>query len=76
MEDLFQTALGISSPWYIESLKFDVETSRLDIFIDFKRGMTFTDNESNQPPILKSNQPPILKQSDKLCCSYLSIKEH
>ena len=33
MEDLFQTALGISSPWYIESLKFYVETSRLDIFI-------------------------------------------
>ena len=30
MEDLFQTALGISSPWYIESLKFDVETSRLE----------------------------------------------
>ena len=49
MEDLFQTALGISSPWYIESLKFDVETSRLDIFIDFKRGMTFTDNEEKEP---------------------------
>ena len=49
MEDLFQTALGISSPWYIESLKFDVETSRLDIFIDFKRGTTFTDNEEKEP---------------------------
>ena len=45
MEDLFQTALGISSPWYIESLKFDVETSHLDIFIDFKRRRTFTDNK-------------------------------
>ena len=50
MEDLFQTALGISRPWYIEeSLKFDVETSRLDIFIDFKRGTTFTDNEEKEP---------------------------
>ena len=31
MEDLFQTALGITHPWYIESLNFDAKQSRLDI---------------------------------------------
>ena len=45
MEDLFQTALGITSPWYIESLTFDVENSRLDVFINFQRGATFKDPE-------------------------------
>ena len=41
MEDLFQTALGITAPWYIESLKFNVEQSRLDIFINFQRGARY-----------------------------------
>lgn len=45
MNDLFQTALGLTSPWYIESLNFDVEQSRLDIFINFQRGATFKDPE-------------------------------
>ena len=47
MKDLFQTALGITAPWYIESLKFNVEQSRLDIFINFQRGATFRDNEED-----------------------------
>lgn len=45
MEDLFQTALGITSPWYIESLTFDVENSRQDVFINFQRGAIFKDPE-------------------------------
>ena len=49
MEDLFQTALGITAPWYIESLKFNAEQSRLDIFINFQRGATFRDNEEDDP---------------------------
>ena len=49
MEDLFQTALGITAPWYIESLKFNVEQSRLDVFINFQRGATFRDNEEDDP---------------------------
>lgn len=49
MEDLFQTALGITVPWYIESLKFNVEQSRMDIFINFQRGATFRDNEEDDP---------------------------
>ena len=47
MKDVFQTALGITAPWYIEPLKFNVEQSRLDIFINFQRGATFRDNEED-----------------------------
>ncbi len=43
MEDLFQRALGISSPWFIKSMDFNENTKRLDIEIDFKRGSTFSD---------------------------------
>ena len=49
MEELFQSALGIASPWYIESLKFDTEKSRLDIFINFHKGATFRDNKECDP---------------------------
>ena len=49
MEELFRSALGIASPWYIESLKFDTEKSRLDIFINFHKGATFRDNKECDP---------------------------
>ena len=45
MKDLFQTALGITSPWFIESLNFNTEKSRLDIYLNFKKGSTFRDSE-------------------------------
>ncbi len=38
---LFEVALAIQSPWFINSIEFDVEQKRLDIFIDFERGSTF-----------------------------------
>jgi transposase len=40
-KELFQIALNITDPWYIKDLKFDVESKRLDIYIDFKKGSTF-----------------------------------
>jgi transposase len=43
MEELFQQALGIESPWFIKSVEFKAETKRLDIYIDFSRGSTFSD---------------------------------
>ena len=49
MEDLFQTALGITSPWFIESLEFNTEQSRLDIYIKFKKGSTFRDSREDDP---------------------------
>lgn len=47
MSDLFQQALGISTPWNIKSIKFDVDNKRLDIHVDFKRGTTFIDDGGN-----------------------------
>ncbi len=43
MEDLFQRALGINSPWFVKSMDFNENKKRLDIEIDFKRGSTFSD---------------------------------
>jgi transposase len=40
--DLFQLALGLTSPWKVESSEFDPKRKRLDIMIDFPRGGTFT----------------------------------
>jgi transposase len=34
--------LHIDSPWLIKSIDFDVDKKRLDIYIDFKRGSTFS----------------------------------
>ena len=41
MNQLFEQALGISNPWYIENVSFSKENSRLDININFKRGAKF-----------------------------------
>lgn len=39
--DLFQLALGLSSPWIVTRSAFDVDTSRLDLYVDFPRGSRF-----------------------------------
>lgn len=41
MESIFEKALGVETPWYIEKTKFDAEQKQLDIWIDFKRGSRF-----------------------------------
>ena len=43
MQNLFKTALGVNSPWFIKG--FDFENSRLNIHIDFKRGSKFYDED-------------------------------
>lgn len=40
-EAIFTAALGVESPWYVESVVFDAEQKRLDIRLDFKRGSKF-----------------------------------
>lgn len=40
-KQLFSAALGLSEPWFIDSLTFSPEEKRLDIHIDFRRGATF-----------------------------------
>jgi transposase len=39
--DLFQLALGITSPWFVAAADFDGDKRRLDIRIDFKAGSRF-----------------------------------
>jgi hypothetical protein len=40
-KELFQMALNVTDPWFVSDLKFDVESKRLNIYIDFKKGSTF-----------------------------------
>jgi transposase len=41
LEKLFESALGISSPWYIDGIDFDVDGKILNIHVNFERGATF-----------------------------------
>ncbi len=41
-KELFQMALNVTEPWYIKDLEFDSEAKRLDIYLDFKKGSTFS----------------------------------
>ena len=38
---LFEQALNVKNPWFIEKIDFDEKKKRLDIFIDFKKGSVF-----------------------------------
>ncbi|MGB4783028.1 helix-turn-helix domain-containing protein, partial [Candidatus Methylomirabilis sp.] len=38
---LFETALGIASPWYVRDVSFDVEARTLTIVVDFTPGSRF-----------------------------------
>jgi transposase len=43
--NLFEAALNIEPPFFIKDIRFDIEEKRLDIYIDFKRGSTFSYND-------------------------------
>lgn len=43
MNELFQQALNISPPWFIKSVEFKAENKRLDIYVDFIPGSTFSE---------------------------------
>lgn len=45
--DLFQLALGITSPWFVASSAFDAAKKRLDIGVDFKAGSRFACPDCN-----------------------------
>lgn len=42
---LFEAALSIKKPWYIDNIEFDTQKKRLDIYIDFERGSVFPSKE-------------------------------
>ena len=41
MEKIFEKALGVKSPWFIETTAFDANQKRLDIRINFQRSWRF-----------------------------------
>jgi transposase len=46
--DLFQQALGLVAPWYVERAEFDATKRRLDLYLNFERGGTFRCPECGQ----------------------------
>lgn len=48
MEELFKLALGVVEPWYVKELRFDVESKRLDIELDFRKGSKFSRDEGSE----------------------------
>jgi transposase len=46
--DLFQQALGLSSPWYVQRSEFDAGARKLELFLDFEAGGTFACPECGQ----------------------------
>lgn len=50
-KDLFAAALGITDPWFIDAVDFDVENQKLTIRIDFRKGSRFSvdDSAENHP---------------------------
>jgi len=51
MTTLFEKALAINTPWFITNINFDENLRKLDIYIDFRKGSTFSyqdpDDENN-----------------------------
>ena len=60
--DLFQLALGITSPWFVASSGFDAEKKRLDIALDFKAGSRF------DCPECKADSCPVHDTVEKASC--------
>ena len=47
-KELFQMALNVTDPWFVKELNFDIESKRLDVYIDFKKGSTFNYIDENE----------------------------
>jgi transposase len=46
---LFEAALAIQKPWFIDHIEFDKNKKRLDIHIDFEKGAKFSSEEKDYP---------------------------
>jgi len=45
-EKLFELALGIQSPWYISNITFLEKDKRLDVYVDFNKGSSFSHKDA------------------------------
>ena len=41
-QELFQMALNITNPWIVTDIQFNIEEKKLDIYVDFIKGSTFS----------------------------------
>ena len=41
-QELFQLALNVTDPWFVSDINFDIESKKLNVYIDFKKGSTFS----------------------------------
>ena len=53
-ESIFEAALAMNSPWYIDIIEFDDEEKRLDMFINFERGSQFESKNPEYPGEFKA----------------------
>lgn len=54
--NLFEVALGIKKPWFIESVSLDLPNNKVNIHINFEKGseFTYTDEETNETGVYKA----------------------
>lgn len=57
---LFQSALGITAPWYVKDVDSDVNRQVLTIHIDFARGSRTRAEPTNIHPPCAANRSPCL----------------
>jgi transposase len=57
--ELFEAALGIKSPWFIERIEFDVEGKKLDVHINFERGSAFPSEREGFPDLYKAKDTKV-----------------
>jgi transposase len=67
---IFEAALAIQSPWFINDVQFDTDSKRLDIYIDFKPGSTFPSTKLDYPDEYK------VKDTLKKAWRHLNFFEH
>lgn len=53
-DKIFETALYIESPWFIDKIDFDLDEKRLDIFINFTKGSMFNSDDPDNPEQFKA----------------------
>lgn len=67
---IFEAALAIKSPWFINDIQFDTDSKRLDIYIDFNPGSTFSSTKLDYPDEYK------VKDTLKKTWRHLNFFEH
>jgi transposase len=67
---IFEAALAIHTPWFINNIQFDADSKRLDIYIDFKPGSIFPSTKSDYPDEYK------VKDTLKKTWRHLNFFEH